>query len=212
MKKLLEGIVDFHEKMRPEKREIFAKLALGQKPDALLVCCSDSRVAPNVFASTDPGDLFVVRNVGNLIPPVEGGCTSAAVEFAVENLHIRDIIVCGHSECGAMCAMIAGREKLTAPNLKKWLQYADRALERLKGEPDWHTELEPQNRLSKINVLEQIENLKAYPQVASRLAAGDLRLHGWWFDIAQAEVYEYVPEIHRFEVIDEVFLKRHVQP
>ena len=207
MKKLLRGIVDFHDKVRPNYRKIFAKLALAQKPDALLICCSDSRVAPNVFASTDPGDLFVIRNVGNLIPVVEGGSAAAAVEFALSNLDVKDIIVCGHSECGAMCALVEGRRQIDGPNLKRWLKHADSSLERMKKEPDWHSELSPHNRLSKVNVLQQLDNLRTYPEVQDRLKQGTLTLHGWWFDIAEAEVYEYVPEIHRFVVIDETFLK-----
>lgn len=208
MKKLLCGIVDFHEKVRPNYREVFAKLALRQKPDALLICCSDSRVAPNVFASTDPGDLFVVRNVGNLIPVIEGGSVAAAVEFALTTLDVRDIIVCGHSECGAMIALVEGRRQLDAPNLKRWLRHADSSVGRLKREPDWHTELSPHNRLSKINVLQQLDNLKTYPEVRDRIEQGKLKLHGWWFDIAEAEVYEYDPVTHRFVVIDESFLKQ----
>src|SRR4051812_40289676 len=108
MKKLIHGIVDFRQRALPGYREHFARLALGQKPDALFIACSDSRVAPNVFASSDPGDLFMVRNVGNLIPPcgecgVSDGDQSemAAIEFTLSNLTVSDIIVCGHSECGA---------------------------------------------------------------------------------------------------------------
>src|SRR5579859_6420974 len=107
MKKLIQGIIQFHETRRLGLEEAFSKLALSQKPDALFIACSDSRVAANVFASTDPGDLFVLRNVGNLVPPYgnPGGTgTAAAVDFAVEKLGVRNIIVCGHSDCGAMHA------------------------------------------------------------------------------------------------------------
>src|SRR5690349_18694480 len=125
MRKLVHGIVDFRSKSTDEQRELFAKLALGQSPDAMFVCCSDSRVAPNVFASTDPGDLFVVRNVGNMIPDcdhfgksISDRSEAAAIEFAVAQLSVRDIIICGHSECGAMRALIKGVENLSWPNLK----------------------------------------------------------------------------------------------
>src|SRR3954463_6334170 len=116
MKKLIEGIVEFRRKVRPEYRETFARLALGQAPDTLFIACSDSRVVPNTFASADPGDLFVIRNVGNLIAPAgEDGLSqsdeseAAAIEFALETLNASDIIVCGHSECGAMQAVLHGR-------------------------------------------------------------------------------------------------------
>ena len=126
MKKLLEGIVEFRKKKRPAYRERFAHLALGQSPDCLVFACSDSRVVPNVFASTQPGDLFVVRNVGNLVPPwVSGdggasGSEAAAVDFAVDVLGVRDIVVCGHSECGAMRTLMSGGVGPDHPGLDAW--------------------------------------------------------------------------------------------
>src|SRR5437762_13780632 len=117
MRKLLQGIVDFRNRVRPVARETFARLALGQKPDVLFIACSDSRVAINVFASTEPGDLFVVRNPGNIVSPaapdglsVGDESDAAAIEFAVGLLEVRDIIVCGHSSCGAMSGLLQGRE------------------------------------------------------------------------------------------------------
>src|SRR5271167_874721 len=114
MKKLVKGILDFRKNVRPGYQKTFAQLALGQSPDALFVACSDSRVAPNVFASTDPGDLFVIRNVGNLIPACGGDhgrslsdeSEAAAIEFALSNLEVANVIICGHSECGAMHALL----------------------------------------------------------------------------------------------------------
>src|SRR5260221_6050909 len=115
MKKLVKGIIDFRRKGLPGYREKFGHLALGQSPDTLFIACSDSRVVPNTFASADPGDLFVIRNVGNLIAPADPSGLSpsdesegAAIEFAVLTLGVRDIIVCGHSECGAMQAALGG--------------------------------------------------------------------------------------------------------
>src|ERR1044071_2187850 len=106
MKKLIQGIMEFRRTRRQSMRETFAKLALGQNPDCLFIACSDSRVAANVFASTDPGDLFVVRNLGNIMPPFpDGGSTVAALQFALERLEVCHIIVCGHSDCGAMHAL-----------------------------------------------------------------------------------------------------------
>src|SRR3982751_1421327 len=128
MKKLVLGILEFRQKMLPAYRDKFNKLAKGQHPDALFITCSDSRVAPNWFASTDPGDLFVIRNVGNLIPccgedghSIADESEAAAIEFAIINLNVTNIIVCGHSDCGAMHAVLNGREKVQAPNLRAWL-------------------------------------------------------------------------------------------
>lgn len=211
MRKLIHGVVEYRQKIRPGYRDVFARLALGQKPDALLISCSDSRVAVNLFASTDPGDLFVIRNVGNMIPPSGAHGTSetdvseaAAVEFALLNLNVRNIIVCGHSECGAMQAVAGGLEKVAAPNLKFWLK---------NGLPAWQALgcTKDHNALSRKNVLQQIENLKSYPEVAKRVQDGRVVLHGWWFDIANAEVYAYDPTAADFVIIDEASSQRILQ-
>lgn len=225
MKKLLRGIVEFRNTKLPDYRDTFARLALGQRPDSLFICCSDSRVAPNVFASTDPGDLFVVRNVGNLIPPCgEEGFSQAdesevaAIEFALGTLNVKDIIVCGHSECGAMQALIQGRESIQAPHLKSWLRHGNPALSRLQAESsepavkdsgvERRKALAPHNHLSQLNVIQQIENLLTYSIIRERHEKGELRLHGWWFDIARADVYSYEPEDGGFVILDEAESKR----
>ena len=210
MKKLLRGIVEFHEKVRPKVRDTFARLALGQSPDALLIACSDSRVAPNLFASTEPGDLFVVRNPGNLIAPcgadgisVADESEAAAIEFSVLGLNVRDIIVCGHSECGAMRALADGRSDLAAPHLHSWLRHAEGALKRIKAGDKMAADLELHNQLSQFNVLRQLDHLRSYNVVQDRLKAGTLRLHGWYFDIAEAEVLAYDEREKKFIVIDD---------
>jgi carbonic anhydrase len=205
--KLRAGIVDFHRNIRPSYRERFARLALGQSPDSLFIACSDSRVVPNLFASTEPGDLFVVRNVGNMVPPcgADGRVATdhsegAAIEFATNFLSVQDIVVCGHSECGAIRAIATGFRPPASPNLADWLDAASTVLNR----PDLPTldpELSPLNRLSQLSVLQQVENLATYPSVRERLAAGELRIHAWWFDLAEAEVLEFQPESGQFTVI-----------
>ncbi|MBV8881298.1 MAG: carbonic anhydrase [Planctomycetaceae bacterium] len=208
MRKLIRGIMDFRKNRRPEYIETFARLALGQAPDALFIACSDSRVAANLFASTEPGDLFVVRNVGNLVPrgnehglAEKDGSVAAAIEFSSAVLKVRDIVVCGHSECGAMKALLEGRN--VAPPLKAWLTHAQEPLRKLKAGTRMNAQLEPHNHLSQLNVLEQMEHLRTYPIVRERIAAGELRLNGWWFDIANAEVSAYEEAAGRFVVIDE---------
>lgn len=210
MNKLIRGIVDFRKNVRPASKERFAQLALGQRPDTLFIVCSDSRVAPNVFASTDPGDLFVVRNVGNMIPPcgeaghsVSDESEAAAIEFALFNLPVRNIIVCGHSECGAMHAIATGRENVKAPNLKGWLRHGEGSLQLLESHQALGGHLERHNQLSQLNVLEQLGHLMTYPLVSQRIAEGKLNLHGWWFDIKEAEVYEYEQGLGVFRLIDE---------
>jgi carbonic anhydrase len=210
VKKLIRGILEFRRKTLPEQRETFARLALGQKPDALMVACSDSRVAPNVFASTEPGDLFVVRNVGNLIAPCgEDGLSThdesegAAVEFALLTLPVTDVIVCGHSSCGAMKALLDGRLPPGTPNLASWLRHGRRALDALATQSAMDPALPREDQLSQQNVLEQLSNLHSYPVVRERLAAGRLRVHGWWFDIKTASVHVYEPAVRRFVPLDE---------
>lgn len=211
MKKLVNGIIDFRQNMKPNHRETFARLALGQFPDSLFITCSDSRVAPNVFASTDPGDLLVVRNVGNLIPECGGNhglsltdeSEGAAIEFAVATLKVAHVIICGHSECGGMRALYEGRDKIATPNLKAWLRHGEKALTTLNKEKNTPKELAPHNRLSQLNVLQQIENLKSYPIIQEALAAKKIKLHAWWFELATATVHFFDPVSRKFVEIDE---------
>lgn len=208
MRKLVEGIVRFRRERRPEYRAQFAHLALEQKPDTLFVACSDSRVVPNTFASTDPGDLFVVRNPGNIVPssdasavPAAAG-TAAAVEFAVSRLGVTDVVVCGHSDCGAMRAMAGGGEKGRGP-LAAWLQAAGDSLLELERRPELAPGLPLHDRLAQAHALLQLEHLKTHAPVREALAAGRLRLHAWWFDLAGADVHSWEPELGRFALIDE---------
>jgi carbonic anhydrase len=206
MRKLVQGIVDFRNRLRPRARETFARLALGQSPDVLFIACSDSRVAINVFASTEPGDLFVVRNPGNIVSPaaadgisVADESEAAAIEFAVGQLKVRDIIVCGHSSCGAMGGLLRGRDSVDGPHLRSWLRHAERALERI---PD-RTAAGAADQLSQANALLQIEHLRSYPLVKRAENQGELRLHAFWFDIANAEVLVHDPVQGRFVALDE---------
>jgi carbonic anhydrase len=214
VQKLIKGIIDFRNKTQMSYRETFGKLATGQAPDSLFIACSDSRVVPNTFASTDPGDLFVLRNVGNIIPPSDkfgisfsDESEAAAIEFSVLNLNVLSIVVCGHSECGAMRAIIDGRDNVKPPNLKNWLRHGEKAYEMLKKGITLNPELSLHNQLSQLNVLLQIEHIKSYPHVKERLENGTLQINGWWFDIAKADVYGYVPNLNKFILIDESFLQ-----
>lgn len=208
MRKLIRGIIDFRQNKRDAVKDTFARLALGQSPDALFIACSDSRVAANLFASTEPGDLFVIRNVGNLIPRANAqgvnerdSSVAAAIEFSSTVLKVRDIVVCGHSECGAMNALLSGQQ--VPPSLQAWLRHAELPLRKLQAGARMNAELAPHNHLSQLNVLQQVENLRTYPIIRDRIAEGKLRLNAWWFDIAQAEVSAYEESMDRFVVIDE---------
>lgn len=206
MKKLIDGIVEFRQGLTEERRNLFAQLALGQKPDSLFIACSDSRVVPNLFISTNPGDLFVVRNVGNLVPPAslssEDSSAVAALEFAVLSLNVSDIIVCGHSECGAMQALADGLDGASSHCLQ-WLKYGEEAVRKVREGIVMNPLLSEHNQISQANVLQQIEHIKSYSFVQERLDKQVLRIHGWWFDIAHADVYCYEQSLNQFVLIDE---------
>lgn len=207
MRKLIQGIVDFRKNLTEENRALFAKLALGQKPDALFIACSDSRVVPNLFASTNPGDVFVLRNVGNLIPASsddhQENSAQATLEFSIFSLNIADIIICGHSECGAMKALVEGIDSHSCPHLAKWLKYGEEAVKKAREGLVLNPKLSEENRISQANVLLQMEHISSYSFVRERMEKKRLRVHGWWFDIAHADVYCYEPTLNQFVLIDE---------
>lgn len=214
MKKLINGIVEFRKSLTNEKRELFQKLALGQAPDTLFVACCDSRVVPNLFASTDPGDLFVLRNIGNLIPPFsskEDHSVAATIEFSILKLKVRNIVVCGHSECGAMKAIHDHFDDTSCSNLISWLKNGEEtALGRHKDKVC--SSLSYENQLSQENVLQQLEHLKTYSIISERLEKKKLQLHAWWFDISHADVYCFEDSLNQYVLIDEeeaqIILKR----
>lgn len=210
MKKLIQGIADFRKHRLKEYREKFSKLALGQSPDTLFIACSDSRVVPNLFASTDPGDLFVLRNIGNFVPPC---CTAghsasddsvwAAIEFSLMQINISDIVVCGHSECGAIHAILDGREKILGTHLRSWLEYGEEAASRVEKIKFTDDDLAPHNRVSQANVLLQMEHLQTYPLVQQKIASKELKIHGWWFDIGSGNVHFFDKNTKQFLLIAE---------
>lgn len=214
MKKLLKGILEFRNKFHGHYIENYSHLALGQFPDTLFVACSDSRVVPNLFASTNPGDLFVIRNVGNMIPMYTtasscmGTGEAAAIEFSLTNLPISNIIVCGHSECAAMKAMSTGLEKIEDPFLKTWLSNYDYPLDAIYDQLEFDEGISDHNKLAQMNVLRQIQHVKGYPIVEEKIANGSLQIHGWYFDIGKGDVYGYEQEFKRFVLIDECEAKR----
>ncbi|MBZ4407307.1 carbonic anhydrase [Myxococcus sp. XM-1-1-1] len=218
MKKLIRGLLDFQLKSRPAYRDVFARLAKGQSPDCLFISCSDSRLVPNLMVSTDPGDLFVVRNVGNMVPASDAQGVStgdqseaAALEFSIANLEVQDVVICGHSSCGAMKALLAGGQVPGAPNLSAWLSHGNESLKTFKAGSKLGEDLPDYDRLSQLNVLQQLEHVASYPLVKERVAAGKLRLHGWWFDIANAQVHVWRPAHGRFipmtELVGEALLR-----
>jgi carbonic anhydrase len=191
--RLLYGVEKFRRDIQGSYDSLFKKLATTQSPHTLFITCSDSRINPNLITSTNPGELFIVRNVGNIIPAYGGDDTpaeGAAVEFALGMLQVKDIIVCGHSECGAMKAILTGalntpENEARFPSLVKWLKAADPIRKRLKKKTA------SPRQVAELNAVIQLENLKTYPLVKERLAEGHLRLHAWYYNIGDAELEEW---------------------
>ncbi len=183
---LIRGNERFRREVVPEMRELFQTLTKGQKPHTLLVTCSDSRLVPNLFTQTGPGELFVVRNAGNLVPPHgEDDAGGAAIEYALEALGVEHIAVCGHSGCGAMQAVVAPEAAEGLPTVGRWLRHAEPTRAALSDLPAGQA---PLDFAVTHNARAQLENLQTHPSVRKRLAAGKLVLTAWVYDIGTGEM------------------------
>lgn len=205
MQRLLEGVHRFRKEEFGRYRALFRRLSReGQHPHTLFITCSDSRVLAELITQSQPGDLLVVKNVGNIVPPAgvagDTNSTAAAIEFAVQMLRVNDVVICGHSQCGAMQALMrGGPDRAAAPHLAGWLDLA--APVRRLVESDYTHLPDEAARLraaEEENVLFALDNLRTYPAVQARLADGSLHLHGWFFKIATAELFAYDPDTRQF--------------
>jgi carbonic anhydrase len=188
---LIEGHEHFRRSYFESELGFLEKLAKEQKPSALFVGCSDSRVVPEILTASRPGELFVVRNVANLVPELEHADASvgAALEYAIAQLNVPHVIVCGHYGCGGVKAVLDELKLEGSPSLQEWLRGVEPAVRRvrskgLEGELAWRTAVEE-------NVLEQMDNLISFPMVGERLEAGTLRLHGWVYDLTAVHLSVY---------------------
>jgi len=203
MQKLVQGIHQFQTQIFSSHKELFERLDQGgQTPETLFITCSDSRISPNLITQTQPGELFILRNVGNLVPPFENmGGMAAGIEFAVASLKVKDIIICGHSNCGAMKALLEPADLEGLPATKAWLAHA-RATERIIWESYGH--LEGQALLHATveeNVLVQLENLRRHPAVAKAMANRVLHLHAWVYKIETGEVFAFDPDRNQYSSV-----------
>lgn len=203
MKKLVAGVRRFQEHLTPEERNHYQQMAeRQQRPRAVFVTCADSRVMPNVFTDCEPGDLFYVRNAGNIVPPhgSESGGEAATIEYALSVLGIRQVIVCGHSQCGAMKAILETPEKLDAlPNVRKWLRHAETTRQIVSHKYERATPEAREIAAIEENVLVQLTHLSTHPVVATLLATDEIKLFGWYFDIATGAVRQFDPNTGAFE-------------
>ena len=206
MQRLIEGYARFQDKIFPQNSQLFEKLATGQKPQALFIACSDSRVMPEMVMQCDPGDLFPCRNAGNLVPPHTETTSgvAATIEYAVRVLKVPDVVVCGHSDCGAMKGLLNIDHLDELPMVKSWLQHAGPSSRWLRGVMADTQQMDPAAKLKMLteaNVIIQMQNLQAHPAVAEAVKAGTLRVHGWMYDIASGRIVSFDPEVGVFRAL-----------
>lgn len=199
MRELFEGAIKFKEEDYLNHQELYENLKTEQNPHTLVVCCADSRIVPNLITSTLPGDLFVVRNIGNIIPPykenenIRSGylATTSAIEYALLILNIKNIIICGHSNCGACAAIFKDKKELKAtPYVQKWLELLEPVKKKVES-------LKPGTKAKRmwlaeqINIEQQLENLMTYPFVEEKFDRGELNVYGWYYIIQTGEILNY---------------------
>jgi carbonic anhydrase len=187
VEKFLGGVSRFQRDFYPQHRALFEKLAAGQRPDALFITCADSRIDPCLLTQTQPGELFICRVIGNIVPPYPDaiGGVSATIEYAVGVLRVAEVIVCGHTDCGVMKGALNPDALAAFPNVAAWLRYA--RVEHREAEPSAEVLLD----LTERNVVAQLKNLRTHPAVSARLEEGDLSLYGWVYHIGPGLVTAY---------------------
>lgn len=203
---IIQGISAFRGNIFPGQQKMYQRLVRdGQHPQALIIACADSRVSPEHITQAGPGDLFVCRNAGNIVPPFsqQNGGVSSAIEYAVMALGVRDIVICGHSDCGAMKGLMTPEALAAMPNVAAWLRHSH-AASQIVCEA-YPADMDPKDHhraLALENVVVQLNNLRTHPSVAAGLAKGQLRLHGWFFEIETGAVLAYCGEEARFVALD----------
>ncbi|AUX72701.1 carbonic anhydrase [Erwinia pyrifoliae] len=204
MQHIVEGFLNFQKEIFPEQKELFRSLASGQNPKALFISCSDSRLVPELVTQQDPGQLFVIRNAGNIVPSFgpEPGGVSATIEYAVVALGVSDIVICGHSNCGAMKAIATCQCLEPMPAVEHWLRYAD-AAKAVIEKKTYGSEEEKVKAMVQENVIAQLNNIKTHPSVAVGLRNNALRLHGWVYDIESGVILALDKNSKRFVLLSD---------
>ncbi len=193
MQRLMEGLQKFQRDVFPQKRELFERLAQGQQPSTLFITCADSRVSPDLFTQSEPGEIFVIRNAGNIVPAyrLPAGGVTASIEFAVAVLKVRHIIICGHTDCGAMKGLLHPEKLTNVPAVADWLNQAQATRRLVLDNYGGHDDAALVDATIKENILVQLQNLQTHPSVLSGLAAGSLRLYGWIYNIGTGSVESF---------------------
>lgn len=203
MPKFIDGFFKFKNDVYPEKEALFETLSHGQSPEALFITCADSRIETAMLTQTGPGDLFVCRNAGNIVPLHDDYTDgmSASIEYAVAVLKVPHVVVCGHSGCGAMAGAMSPEGLDTLPLVKDWLCQCQPAVDHVKTHAGDRSEAEKMDMLIEQNVLLQLDNLRTHPSVAKRLADGDLTLHGWVYDIRSGDIKAHDEKLGAFSTL-----------
>ncbi|GIZ10746.1 carbonic anhydrase [Pseudomonas sp. NCCP-436] len=204
LQNIVSGFKRFRNEVFPEQEELFKKLAKAQNPRAMFITCADSRVVPELITQSSPGDLFVNRNVGNVVPAygqMMGG-VSTAIEYAVMALGVQHIVICGHSDCGAMKAVLHPETLKAMPTVKAWLRHAEVARTVVAENCQCSSESEALEALTEENVVAQLNHLRTHPSVAAKLARGELFIHGWVYDIETSNIKAYDAEMGTFLPLD----------
>jgi len=203
LNKIVSGFRKFKQEIFPKQQEMFKNLATDQNPHAMFITCADARIVPDLITQSAPGDLFIARNVGNIVPPygeMNGG-VSTAIEYAVLALGVQHIIVCGHSDCGAMKTVLNPVALQRMPTVKKWLRHSESALRVVESNCDV-TGQEKINILTQENIIAQLHHLYTHPSVAAKIASGNLFIHGWVYDIKNGEILGFDAESGKFLPLD----------
>ncbi|WP_250623859.1 carbonic anhydrase [Pinirhizobacter soli] len=190
MERMIKGFEEFRRDIYPEQRALFDRLASGQSPHTMFITCADSRVMPEMIFCAQPGDLFVYRNVGNIVPPYAQHVSGvvAAVEYAVKVLKVQHVVICGHSDCGAMKALLDPSQLKGMPSVADWLKHADVARHVVAENTSGLDAAARLRCLTEENVVGQLEHLRTLPAVAAAMANGSLSIHGWIYDIGEAGI------------------------
>jgi len=197
---IVRGVRKFQEQVFPEQRDLFQELAHQQRPAALFITCGDSRIDPCLLTQTKPGELFICRVIGNVVPryPESIGGVSATIEYAVSILGVPDVIVCGHTDCGVIKGLLSPQSTKSLANVSAWLRHAQPALDTLENSKDRRNDTKFILALTEQNVIQQLDNLKTHPAIAAGLEQHKVKLHGWVYHIARGAVSAYDPALQRF--------------
>ena len=207
MNKLIDGAINFRQDFFEEHRKLYHNLQSSQNPHTLFITCSDSRVLPDLITSSMPGELFIVRNIANMVPSFSNSdeylTVPSAIEYAVNVLKVKNIIVCGHSNCGGIGALYKSPEVMKGlPYTNKWLELGIKVKEKALKISENDKTIDLQELTEKINIVEQLEHLMTYPYINKSYNDGILSIMGWYYKIETGEIFNYNKSKDKFDLVN----------